>query len=135
MFCDGCAKDLAMGTKLRGGASEVRLVFDSEVPIEPGEVGTIVARPQVMFQPRCIVIVENYASFVIKAFIIGKRSQYWADHSREEIPGHVFQPMPYPIPCVYEKAVPGMNITFEVKNISEEPSRFIAHLSGFDMVL
>lgn len=130
MICDGCSKDLA---RLPSNAKEVRLLFDSEVLIAPDVVMTVMTRPRVFFQPRSVVIVENHSSFVIQSFLIGVNSQYWANDQLEEIPGQFFQPMAYPILCMYDKAHISADIAFEVKNITKRPTRFFAFLSGFEL--
>ncbi len=127
MFCDRCSRDILPAPRNVG--REIRLVFDSGVEIKPGADCTIMVRSRITFRPSRIVIVQSFESFLIKNFLVGNNCQYW-EGTRQEIPGHVFQPMAHPVFCRYDTAMVDWNLAFEVKNIGDKPVRFIAHLSG-----
>ena len=124
MYCEICSSKLAL-ERIKG--VEVRIIIDSFLDIEPNKEMIVTSRSHSAFYPRRIVIVQDYDSFIIKDFIIGKQCQY-----QDDVPGHVFRPIDFPISCHYDIVPVACDITFAVKNIGDKPVRFIAHLSGLE---
>lgn len=124
-------KNCCCHCKPNDASREVRLVFDAY--LTPQETKPIIVITSVLFSPKQIVIVQDHELFELE-FTIGNKCQYWIG-GNYKIPGCVFQPMEYPISCNYDLSKPATDLTFIVTNISSKPARFVAHLSGQELLI